>query len=255
MKRIVKIGLFVLFAFLLPAGILNAQEKKNEQRIRIVVADNSGTKVEIDTLITGSGSADSIKLKNGEVIYLARHGDSGRMKHVHGENGNMYVNVTSDDKGDKGNKKIIKEITVISDDSAHVHQVGEGSDVIIVKGRKHFTEGTGGDVVTWSSSSSASSSKGNSKGERYIYINEGKGSGKDREKTVDMKITTDETGNNIEKTKYVIAKDGMVVSIEGNDEAKVKELVKDVESKLGVSKGDKTSKQMVKEETKKTTKK
>ena len=40
----------------------------------------------------------------------------------------------------------------------------------------------------------------------------------------------------MEKTKYVIAKDGMVISIEGNDEAKVKEIVKDVESKLGVSK-------------------
>lgn len=246
MKRIVKIGLFVLFAFLLPAGILNAQEKKNEQRIRIVVADNSGTKVEIDTLITGSGSADSIKLKNGEVIYLSNHGAVGTIKHVEGEKGSMYVTVTSDDKSDK---KIMKQITVISGDSTNVIQSGEGNNVIIVKGGKTFSEGKGGKVYSWSSS------EGDSKGEKYIYINEGKGSGKDREKTVDMKITTDETGNNIEKTKYVIAKDGMVVSIEGNDEAKVKELVKDVESKLGVSKGDKTSKQMVKEETKKTTKK
>jgi hypothetical protein len=249
MKRIVKIGLPLLLAFLIPAGILNAQEKKNEQRIKIIIADKSGTNVEIDTLIKGDVSADSIKLKNGEVIYLARHDAVGTIKHIEGESGSMYVTVTSDDKGDKGDKKIIKEITVISDDSAHVHQVGEGSDVINVKGGKHFTEGKGDRVVTWSSS------EGDSKGERYIYINEGKDSGKKGEKTFNVEVTTDEKGNSVEKTKYVIAKDGVVVSIEGNDEAKVKELVKDVESKLGVSKGDKNIKQVVKEETKKTTKK
>ena len=47
----------------------------------------------------------------------------------------------------------------------------------------------------------------------------------------------------------------MVVSVEGNDEAKVKELVKDIESKLGVNKDDKNPKKVIKEETKKTTKK
>ena len=103
MKRIVKIGLLLLFAFLIPAGILNAQEKKNEQQIKVIVADKSGTKVEIDTLIKGNVSADSIKLKNGEVIYLARHDASGTIKHIEGENGSMYVTVTSDDKGDKKN--------------------------------------------------------------------------------------------------------------------------------------------------------
>lgn len=249
MKRIVKIGLTLFLAFLIPSGILKAQDKKNEQRIKIVVADNSGTKVEIDTLIKGDVSADSIKLKNGEVIYLARHGDVGTIKHVEGENGSMYVTVTYDDKGDKGDKKIIKEITVISDDSAHIHQVGEGSDVIIVKGGKHFTEGKGGRVVTWSSS------EGDSNGEKIIYVNEGKDSGKNGEKTFNVEVTTNEKENTVEKTKYVIAKDGMVISIEGNDEAKVKDLVKDVESKLGVSKEDKNMKQVVKEETKKTSKK
>ncbi len=245
MKRIVKIGFIFFLAFLIPAGVLNAQEKKNEQRIKIVVADKSGTKVEIDTLITGSGSADSIKLKNGEVIYLSNHGAVGTIKHVEGEKGSMYVTVTSDDKSDK---KIMKHITVISGDSTNIIQSGEGNNVIIVKGGKSFSEGKGGKVYSWSSS------EGDSKGEKYIFINETKDSGKDGEKTFDVKITTDETGNNIEMTKYVIAKDGMVVSIEGNDEAKVKEMVKDVESKLGVNKDDKNVKQVVKEETKKTTK-
>jgi hypothetical protein len=43
----------------------------------------------------------------------------------------------------------------------------------------------------------------------------------------------------MEKMKYVIAKDGMVISVEGNDEAKVKDMVKDIESKLKVGKEDK----------------
>jgi hypothetical protein len=214
MNRIVKSGLTLFLAFLIPSGILTAQDNKNEQRIKIIVAGNSGTKIEIDTLIKGDAAADSIKLKNGKVIYLARHDAAG-----------------------------------ISDDSAHVHQVGEGSNVIIVKGGKHFTEGKGGRVVTWSSS------EGDLNGERIIYINEGKDSGKNGEKTVNVEVSTDKKGPTIEKTKYVIAKDGMVISIEGNDEAKVKELVKDVESKLGVSKEDKKMKQVVKEEKKKTTKK
>jgi hypothetical protein len=37
-----------------------------------------------------------------------------------------------------------------------------------------------------------------------------------------------------EKSRYVIAKDGMVVTIEGNDDARAKELVKEIENILGV---------------------
>jgi hypothetical protein len=39
----------------------------------------------------------------------------------------------------------------------------------------------------------------------------------------------------MEKTRFVIAKDGMVVTIEGTDEAKAKELAKEIEQKLGVT--------------------
>jgi hypothetical protein len=220
MKRILKIGLALWVVYLIPAGILNAQEKKNEQHIKIVVADKSGVKVEIDTLINGHISTGSIKLKNGEVIVLAKNGGAGTVKHIGDENGNIFVTVVSDDKGKKGEKNMTKKITVISGDSVNIQPISEEGDVIILKEGKHITgAGKGGKVVAWSSSSSSSSS------------------------------------SSVEKTKYVIAKDGMVVSIEGNDEAKVKELVKDVESKLGVSGDDKEVKKVVKEETKKTTKK
>ena len=263
MKRIVKIALILIIIFLIPAGILHAQEKKNERHIKVIVADKSGTKVEIDTLIKGDISADSIKLKSGEVIFLAKDGAVGTIKHMEGEKGQMFVTVTSDDKDNKADKKRRKEITVISGDSDHIIQGGEGDEVVIIKNGKHFKEGKGGDVVSWSSSSSTgssssssvSSSKGDSKSRRVIYFNEGKKVKKDGEKTFDVRVSTDGKGNTIEKTKYVIAKDGMVVSIEGNDEAKVKDLVKEVESKLGVSKDDQNMKQVAKEEAGKPTKK
>ena len=53
----------------------------------------------------------------------------------------------------------------------------------------------------------------------------------------------------------MLAKDGMVISIEGNDEAKVKDLVKDIESKMGVSKSPTNTKPVAKEQVKKTLKK
>jgi hypothetical protein len=251
MKRITKIVLTLILIFFIPAGILKAQGKQEEKRIKIIVADKSGTKVEIDTLIKGA-SPDSIKLNNGEVVVLAKDGPDGTIKHVNGEKGQMFVTVTSNEKGDK---KMKKQITVISGDSAHVDQNCECCNIIIVKGGKHAKDGKGGNVVTWSSSSS-SSTGGDSKGEKYIYINESKNSGKKGEMTYDVKVTKDGKGDKMEKTKYVIAKDGMVVTIEGNDEAKAKEILKDVESKLGVDKGEKNKNQAIsKEGSDKTTKK
>jgi hypothetical protein len=235
MKRITKIVLTLILIFFIPAGILKAQGKQEEKRIKIIVADKSGTKVEIDTLIKGA-SPDSIKLNNGEVVVLAKDGPDGTIKHVNG-------------------KKMKKQITVISGDSAHVDQNCECCNIIIVKGGKHAKDGKGGNVVTWSSSSS-SSTGGDSKGEKYIYINESKNSGKKGEMTYDVKVTKDGKGDKMEKTKYVIAKDGMVVTIEGNDEAKAKEILKDVESRLGVDKGEKNKNQAIsKEGSDKTTKK
>jgi hypothetical protein len=245
MKRIVQIGLPLLLALLIPAGTLNAQEKKNEQRIKIVVADKSGTKVEIDTIMKDCITADSIKLKDGKIIYIAKHGTVGMVKHVGGKNGQIYVTVTSDEKGDK---EITKGIEIISCDSVNENKVCEGGNIIIVKGGNHFVEGKGSKIIT------LRSDEGDSKGESYIYINEGNESWKDGEKAFNVKVIKDDEGNTVEKTKYVIAKDGMVISIEGNDEAKVKAMIKDIESKMGVTKDDKT-KEVVKEETKKPSKK
>jgi hypothetical protein len=242
MKRIVKIVLALIPAFLLPAVILTAQEKEKEKHVKIVIADKSGTRVEIDTLMKGDKQADSIKLKNGEVIYLTRHGKSGSITHMEGDKGNMVVTYSSDDKGDK---KTQKKVIIVSDDT---EKVLEGGDVIIVRAGKHMKEGKDGNAVTWSSTG------GDPKGSKYIYINEDKNTGEKGEKTIEVKVTTDDNNNTVEKTKYIIAKDGMVVTVEGNDEAKAKEIIKEVEIKLGVSKEDKNIKKEGKEETKKSKK-
>jgi hypothetical protein len=251
MKRTVTIGFTLLTILLVSPGTLNAQKKKNEQRIKIVVADKSGTAVKIDTLIKGDITPDSIKLKNGEVIYLARHKGAGTIKHIGNGKEDNFLTITSDDNEENGKNNIARKITVISGDSADIQLTGKDGDVIIVKNGNYIMEGKGGKVVTWSSSSASSSKK--SKGESYVYISEDKDSGKSGEKSVNVKVTEGGKDNSVEMTKYVIAKDGIVVSVEGSDEKKVNDLAKDIELKLGVSKDDKNMKK-VKEKIK-TTKK
>lgn len=72
MKRPDKTIAFVLLTLLIPAVAASAQEKKTEQHIKIVVAGDDGSKVLVDTLITGSTPADSIIVKGGKTIYLSK---------------------------------------------------------------------------------------------------------------------------------------------------------------------------------------
>jgi len=228
-------------------GVLVAQEKKNEQRIKIIAVDKTGTKIQIDTLIKGGTMMDTLILKDGKVIVVRSHGaKAGTLTHVSEGKGNIFVTVSSDEEG---NNEIVKEIQMIHGDSVRIIKGGKGEKIIIMKDGAHVSAGE----VT--SRISFVSKDGESKSGRYIYVSEGNKSIKEGEKTFDVKVITDEKDNKMEMTKYVIAKDGMVISIEGNDEAKVKDLIKDIEAKLGVSKEDKNVKQVIKEEPKKTKKK
>lgn len=243
MKRIMKIVIIALFLCSLPLIAINAQENKNERHIKIVIADKTGTRTEIDTLITDDHMPDSIKLKDGNVIYIGSHkAIEGIKGHFEGQGRHMVVRVSSDEEGEK---EIEKEITIMACDSAEMLKECNGNDVFINHEGKHVIEGKDGNIMVWSSDRTGS------KGKSIIYVNEGKEGLKDGEKTFNIEVKTDDSGNTVEKTKYVLAKDGIVVSIEGNDEAKVKDLVKEIESKLGVNRTDATQKQTVKEETKK----
>jgi hypothetical protein len=167
MKRIRTILSVLLISFL-PLSLTFGQEKKNEQKVKVVIADKSGTKVVIDTTFNGTGEIDSVILKNGKVIYIHDINEKGKPE---------------------------KQYKVIT----HVDKDGENTE------------------------------------HQYIYINDGKvvrHSGSDK---FDVIVSDNEFDNDLDKTRYVIAKDGITVSIEGNDELKIKELVKEIEKRLDIN--------------------
>jgi hypothetical protein len=240
MKRIVKIAVTAIPVILFTTIVLNAQEKDKEKHLKIVVIDNAGNKTQLDTLIKGDMNSDSIKLKNGETIYLSSMGNPGRTLR-HESSGTMIVAHSSNEKNSKDKQK---KVLIISDDGDST-KVIEENNVIIVKGGKHVVS-TGGEGYVWTSRDGGSGSK-------YVYIDESKSTGDKKEKTIEFSYNTDKKGNSNEKSKYVIAKDGIVVTVEGDDEAKAKEIIEDVKAKLGVNKEDKSGKENAKE-TKKTKK-
>ena len=72
MKRIKLIFAASIITILIPFAVAAGQDMKNEQRIKIMIAEDDGSKVILDTLITGKSVSDSIVLKDGHTIYLAK---------------------------------------------------------------------------------------------------------------------------------------------------------------------------------------
>jgi hypothetical protein len=183
-----KILLVVLFTGFLPLSLLNGQEKKIERKIKVFVDDKSGSKVIIDTTFSGNHSIDSVRLKDGSMVFIGhentelQHDPASVKKHIF---------ITSDDKNPGGEK--IREITVISTDS-----------------------------LDWQEF------QGNDHSDKF-----------------NVNVSDEDIDQNTDMAKYVIAKNGIVVSIEGNDEAKIKELIKIIEAKLDVKNDETTEKQEV----------
>jgi hypothetical protein len=149
MKRLDRIVATAILIILIPYSFVSGQDKKTEQRIKVVVAEDGGSKVVIDTLITGNEPKDSIIVKGGKTIYLSRavnnepdlaHGsgnyvitttvtDKGRQAHcvqlASGEN--FTYTITSDDKATDSEKAKY----VISRDGIRI--TVEGSDYDKVK--------------------------------------------------------------------------------------------------------------------------
>ena len=71
MKRIRTI-LSVLFISLLTLSSASGQEKKDQKKVKIVIADKSGTKVLMDTAFTWTSKTDSIITEGGNVIYIGK---------------------------------------------------------------------------------------------------------------------------------------------------------------------------------------
>jgi hypothetical protein len=162
---------------------------------------------------------------------------------VSDKDGKQSIIIDTTFNGSASNVKVLEgqPITIMEGDG--------GEKVVIVKSGAHAGEAEEGHVMTWSASSSGEN--GN-----VVYVTKAHQGMKDGEVKYNIEVRQDESGNKTEKTSYVIAKDGMVVTIEGGSEEKVKELAGVIESKLGVKKDDKATKtEVLKEDTKKTTKK
>jgi len=237
MKRTGKIAFVAVLATLLLSFQAGAQEKKEQQKIKIVVADNAGTKVVIDTTFAGGSTPDSITLKDGNVIYIkSGKCDKSGSDMADCKAKNVFVTVTDDAKGDKN---IRKEITVIAGDSAYSDQKGDGKKFVVVSDGKMATE-TSYNVTV----STDTKGEGKSKNKTvYYYVSSDRDGKKGSPEKFDIEVNSDEPNvKDIEKSSYVIAKDGIVVTIEGGSEEKVKELATIIESKLGVKKDNKTVK-------------
>lgn len=227
MKRRATIIVSFVIICLISVSAVSAQGKKSEQKIKIIVSDESGTKVMIDTLIKDGNINDSIKLRDGKVIFIGNNDDLVNVKH---HNSPDHVWVTVSDDGNKS-EKMTKSMTIIASDSAIINDSDEGGKVMIVSSNGYSGEGGN---VQYRVISSDSKNKG-AKGEKIIYINDSKAADNHMEKRYDVRTESDENESEEYSTRSIVAKDGIVVTVEGNDEAKVKELVKEIQQKMGVN--------------------
>ena len=200
MKNTFKTISSALFICLLSFSLVVGQEKKSEQKIKVVVIDDSGKKTEMDTLVKNCDKIDSVVMKDGKVIHL------------------------TDLKGSDVNHERKEKVTItVSTDGKDMRKTIKCVD-----------------------------KDENCKGENIIVASNDKCFEKEGSQSFRYRIKSDNKEPEGEKTKYVIKRDGMVISVEGDDYNKVKELVKEIESKLD-SKSNTTEKGVApKEDTKKT---
>lgn len=191
MKRIIKIFLTALLILFVPVASTIAQEQKSAKKIKVIVEDKEGSRVIIDSTFNSMLSIDTIRTKDGNMIFIGKHdGNSDAEK-----NGNEMMLWTLKEKGSNGS----------------VIYINEGSPVKITEGGKRFN----------------------------------------------LQVISEDGGQGTQKSNYVIAKDGMVITIEGGDEEKVRKMGELIETQMGSSNDDSKAVKpsVIKEETKKTTKK
>jgi hypothetical protein len=243
MKKISQIVISALIICLIPFSMVVGQEKRNEQKIKIVIDDGSGKKVILDTLLKNVTLTDSIRLKDGEIIYLGD--DINRDQEGHK---NISITVSSDGKE---KKKEVKEITIVSSDPGSSID-SNNTDKIYVHADSNASEGISGGnhkIMTISDDNGRKSVK------KVIIVHDGKDIEKEEGDTFENKVETDRRDSDVEMTKYVISKNGMVISIEGDDYGKVKELVEMIENKMDAEKDKSGKNDIIKDDTGKTGKK
>jgi hypothetical protein len=238
MKSISKNLFLILLAVTIPFMMASGQDKRSEKKVKIIVSDKDGTKTIIDTTFTGDSTPDSIALKNGKVIFFETPGTvTTSIKSGEGKE-NIYVTTTIDEEKD-GEKSKEENVIIMSGD----------------KGEWTVTPSSGTSKHVYAF---ASDDDKGGKTEKHVIV---KSTGnkdavwEDKDgKTFHVTVTSN-NDTDTDMTKYVIAKDGVVVTVESNDEARAKEIIKVIESKLDVKTEGAEKKEVVNGETKKTVKK
>jgi ABC-type Na+ efflux pump permease subunit len=200
---------------LLPLSMVIGQGEKSEKKIKIVVIDDSGKKVVIDTLIKDNGNIDSVILKDG-----------------------------------KETSKMVKEVRVVCCDSMKMKK--EIKDNNYCCDHSKFDNERNYEHHRMMRYSDRDE---NMRGEKVIVIRDGDKSDKAKAEADNYRSRTGKSESNTEKTKYVISRDGLMISVEGDDYSKVKELVKVIENKLDADHNSTSKSGVVKEDPKNPVKK
>ncbi len=229
MERFFKLLFILTLVFSVPLSVAFGQEKKNEQKIKVVVTDDSGTRTVIDTTFTGDKMPEIISLKDGKVIHISKEGLDLSHLDTGSKGKKVFVTVSSDlEDGKKTEEKVI----IMSSDSLKwtVKPGGDKGNFYVYSSSESTGEKPRKHIVIASSGNDLSELES----EDYMIITPGKVIKHGDGKSFSIVVADDNGESDSDVTKYVIAKDGVVVTIESNDEAKAKELVKEIESKLDV---------------------
>jgi hypothetical protein len=246
MKFNLRSFLLFLSALIVPLSSAICQDNKTENIIKVILEDGSGAKTVLDTTFSNSQLPDSVILKNGKVIFFAEN-----MKEVKERKSPEKVLVTVISTG--GDEKN-KEQTIIATygNSAGTSKVADGT--------KHSYSYSGTANSDSKSENQTVIVTGDDKDlttclHKVVIIKDGKVMKDESDKDFDSLEKLEKNDDHAEMTKYIIAKDGVIVTIESKDEAKAKDLIKEIENKLGVSKEDSEKKGTAKTQTRVTVKK
>ena len=122
----------------------------------------------------------------------------------------IFISDNGKEQNLSGAKKIIVTVTDDSDTS------------------ENSIKSESGNVAFWTQKGD------NETGEKVIVVKKSHSTNNSVEKTYDVKVITDDNDRTVESARFVVAKDGMVVTVEGQDEEKARELMKLIEEHLGV---------------------
>lgn len=216
MKRIAKSIILTAVVLLVTPNLNFGQEKQAEKKIKIVVTDNKGERTVVDTVIIGDSQIKTISAKDGKVIYI---GSSAEAK-IHasdGEKEHVYITISTDDN---------KNVVISKSDSAKwtATQGGKGQVYTIVG-----PTGSQKNIVM-------STDDIDIKDGKKVIIMSDEAMTVDGEKVIRVHTSTKLKDDDSNSARIVVSRDGVVITIEGEDEAKVKAILDIIDNELNKKK-------------------